>query len=94
MPELMDPLAAAFRLDGSNGEAVVLIHGHTGNPAHFRPLAAELHSAGFTVTVPRLAGHGTTMEDMATTHACDWVASARSAVDDVADHSRIHLAAA
>lgn len=92
MPELMDPLAAAFRLDGSNGEAVVLIHGHTGNPAHFRPLAAELNSAGFTVTVPRLAGHGTTMEDMATTGACDWIASARSAVDDVADHSRVHLA--
>jgi len=92
MPDLMDPLAAAFRLDGHNGEAVVLVHGHTGNPAHFRPLAAELNSTGFTVTVPRLAGHGTSMEDMATTGARDWVASARRAADDVADHSRIHLA--
>ncbi|MDJ0664610.1 MAG: alpha/beta fold hydrolase [Acidimicrobiia bacterium] len=92
MPELMDPLAAAFRLDGSNGEAVVLVHGHTGNPAHFHPLAKELNAAGFTVTVPRLAGHGTSMEDMATTGSRDWVASARRAVNDVSDHERIHLA--
>lgn len=92
MSELLDPLAAAFRLEGSNGEAVVLVHGHTGNPAHFRPLAAELNSAGFTVTVPRLAGHGTSMEDMATTGARDWLASAQSAADSVAGHDRVHLA--
>lgn len=91
MVDLMDPLAAAFRLEGSNGEAVVLIHGYTGTPAHFRPLGEELNAAGFTVVAPRLAGHGTSMEDMATTTARDWVASARQAVAAVSDHDRLHL---
>ncbi|MDJ0952864.1 MAG: alpha/beta fold hydrolase [Acidimicrobiia bacterium] len=92
MADLMDPLAAAFRLDGTNGEAVVLIHGYTGVPAHFRPLGHELNAAGFTVIAPRLAGHGTSMEDMATTRARDWLASARESIAAVADHDRVHLA--
>jgi carboxylesterase len=91
MAELMDPLAAAFRHEGTNGEAVVLIHGFTGAPSHFLLLADALNEAGYTVTVPRLAGHGTSIEDMATTNAADWIESARLAVDDVADHDRIHL---
>ena len=57
--ELMDSLAAAFRFDGSNGEAVVLIHGFTGVPAHFRPMAHVLDDAGYGVAVPRFTGHGT-----------------------------------
>ena len=91
MPELMDPLAAAFRLDGTNGDAVVLIHGYTGVPSHFIPLAEELNSAGFTVVGSRLAGHGTSMEDMATTGATDWLASVRDSIATVADHERLHL---
>ncbi len=94
MVALLDPLAAAFRLEGSNGEAVVLIHGYTGTPAHFRPSAKELNAAGFTVVAPRLAGHGTSMEDMATTTARDWVESAQQAVATVSDHDRLHLARA
>ena len=92
MDVLLDPLAAAFRLEGSNGEAAVLIHGYTGTPAHFRPLAKELNAAGFTVVAPRLAGHGTSMEDMATTTARDWLESAQQAVATVSDHERVHLA--
>lgn len=88
----MDPLAAAFRLDGTNGEAVALIHGFTGVPAHFRPLAAALNDAGYTVNVPRLAGHGTNVADLAKTRDSDWIASARAAAVDVSDHDRVHLA--
>lgn len=89
---LMDPLAAAFRLDGTNGEAVVLIHGFTGVPAHFRPISATLNEAGYTVNVPRLAGHGTNVADLAKTRGSDWIESARTAIDEVADHDRVHLA--
>ena len=92
MAELMDPLAAAFRLDGSNGEAVVLIHGFTGVPAHFRPLGHALNEAGYTVNVPRLPGHGTNIADMATTHGRDWIAAARIGVEEVARHRQVHLA--
>ena len=90
--ELMHPLAAAFRLDGNTGEAIVLVHGFTGVPAHFRPIAATLHDAGYTVNVPRLAGHGTNAADLAATRGKDWINSALAAVDDVADHNRVHLA--
>ncbi len=91
MPELMDPLAAPFRLEGTNDEAVVLTHGFTGVPAHFRPLGAELNQAGYTVIAPRLAGHGTSPDDLAGTGADDWIATARAAIDEVADHRRVHL---
>ncbi len=92
MAELMDSLAAGFRLQGNNREAVVLVHGFTGVPAHFRPLAAQLHEAGYTVIAPRLAGHGTSIADLATTRGRDWVESARQAVVEVSDHKRLHLA--
>lgn len=90
--ELMDPLAAAFRLDGTNGKAVVLIHGFTGVPAHFRPMGQIFNEAGYTVNVPRLAGHGTNVADLANTSDKEWIESARAAVVDVSDHDRVHLA--
>jgi carboxylesterase len=88
---LFDPLAAPFRLEGTNGEAVVLIHGFTGTPAHFRLLAPVLNRAGYTVVVPLLAGHGTNLADMAGAGAADWLASARAAVAEAAGHRRVHL---
>ena len=90
--DLMDPLAAAFRLDGTNGEAIVLIHGFTGVPAHFRPIAKTLNEAGYTVNVPRLAGHGTNIADLANTRGKDWTRSAFTAIEAVSDHDRVHLA--
>ncbi len=92
MTELLDPLAAGFRLDGDRNEAVVLLHGFTGVPAHFRPLAGDLHEAGYTVIVPRLAGHGTSMEDMDRTGADDWIESATAAYEEAAaDKALVHL---
>jgi carboxylesterase len=91
VPDLVDPLAAGFRHDGTNGEAVVLIHGFTGVAAHFRPLGRFLNERGYTVVAPLLAGHGTGVAAMATTGADDWIASARRAVAAVADHRQIHL---
>lgn len=92
MTELLDPLAAGFRLDGDRNEAVVLLHGFTGVPTHFRPLAHDLHEAGYTVVVPRLAGHGTSIEDMDRTGAEDWIASATAAYEEAAgDHPLVHL---
>lgn len=92
MTELMHPYADAFRHEGTNGEAVVLCHGFTGNPAQFRPVGKVLNDEGYTVIAPRLAGHGTTQEDMARTDARDWIASLRAGYDAVSDHSRVHLA--
>lgn len=78
---LMHPLAAAHRIDGESGEVFVGVHGFTGSPAHLRMLAQHVHEAhGHTVLLPRLAGHGTSMADMATTGFMHWSASVREAV--------------
>ena len=92
MTRLFDPLAGPFRHEGSNGEAAILVHGFTGVPAHFRPLGRFLADAGYTVVAPLLAGHGTTIEDMASTGPEDWIGSVRQAHTSVAStHHRVHL---
>lgn len=91
IPELFHPLCAPFRLEGKRDEAVVLTHGFSGTAAHFHPMAEFLNGHGYTVNVPLLAGHGTSMEHMASTGWVDWLRSTRQAVDAVADHRRVHL---
>ncbi|MEX2279543.1 MAG: alpha/beta fold hydrolase [Acidimicrobiia bacterium] len=89
--DLIHPLAAPFRLTGTNGEAFVLIHGFTGNPAHFRPLGGELADRGYTVNAPLLAGHARGMADLAAARESDWIEGTIDAIREVGDHHRIHL---
>lgn len=70
------PGAEAYRLEGSNGKAVLLIHGYTGTPAELRPLGDYLNKLGYTVLGVRLPGHGTCVEDLEQTGAEDWYAEA------------------
>jgi carboxylesterase len=89
--DLIHPLAAPFRLEGTNGEAMVLIHGFTGSPAHWRLLAPALNQAGYTVTAPLLPGHGTSIDDMAAHTGEDWLTASVKAALEVGDHRRLHL---
>jgi carboxylesterase len=57
---------------------VLVLHGFTGNPVTMRSLADAFVAAGFTVSMPRLPGHGTTVEDMARTSWADWSAHVES----------------
>ena len=61
---------------GSNG--VLVLHGFTGNPQSMRPLAEALAAAGFTVDLPLLPGHGTSLEDMLPTRWEDWSGAAEA----------------
>ena len=67
---------------------VLVVHGFTGNPATMRPLADALVDAGFTVEMPRLPGHGTTVEDMMTTRWEDWSGTAEAAYTELAGRCR------
>jgi len=60
-----------FLQGGEKG--VLVIHGYTSSPHDFEYMAHELHKAGFTVSVPRLPGHGTCGEDFLTTTRHDWL---------------------
>jgi carboxylesterase len=48
-----------------------------------RPLATVIANAGFSVLLPRLPGHGTSVEDMKTTTWADWSAAALAAYDEL-----------
>lgn len=56
----------------------LLVHGFSGSPPEMRPMGGFLAAKGLTVRGVRLAGHGTSPEDMATTTWRDWVASAEA----------------
>jgi carboxylesterase len=60
-----------------------VLHGFTGSPVSMRPLAEALADAGFVVEMPRLPGHGTSVEDLAETGWDDWLAEAERALGDV-----------
>lgn len=78
------PGAEAWSAEGTNGHGLLVLHGFTGNPSSMRPLAEALHGAGFTVEMPRLPGHGTSIEDMARTGWADWSTAAQEAYDRLA----------
>lgn len=80
---MVDPLpvlvgAEPYAASGGPHGALVL-HGFTGTPQSVRPLAERLAAEGFTVELPLLPGHGTSLDDMLTTGWSDWSAAAESA---------------
>ena len=70
------PGAEPFFLPGGS-HGVLLVHGFTGLPAELLLMGQFLNAKGFTVLGVRLAGHGTTAEDMSHTTAEDWFDSVR-----------------
>src|ERR1035437_633044 len=63
---------------------VLVLHGFTGNPASMRWIAERAAEAGYSVELPRLPGHGTTVEDMITTTWADWSKTAEESYDELA----------
>lgn len=65
-----------FLLKGGLGKpGVLLVHGYMAAPAEVRHLAEYLGRCGFRVYVVRLAGHGTTPEDLSEKTWRDWALS-------------------
>lgn len=66
-------LAGAEPMSVAGGPTgVLVIHGFTGSPQSMRPIAETCAAAGHTVEMPRLPGHGTSVDDMMTTTWADW----------------------
>ncbi|WP_129408897.1 alpha/beta hydrolase [Marinitoga lauensis] len=53
--------------------AILLIHGYTGTPHDMYYLGQRLNEAGFTVSIPRLPGHGTNSIDFLNSNWKDWL---------------------
>jgi carboxylesterase len=67
---------------GPHGALVV--HGFTGNPSSVRGLAEAFAAAGFTVSLPRLPGHGTHPDDVVRTRWPDWLGAVEEAYQTLA----------
>ncbi len=76
------PAAPGSRADRRAGALV--LHGFTGNPSSVRGLAEAFAGAGYHVELPRLPGHGTTIDEMLHTGWDDWTGEVHRAVDDLA----------
>jgi carboxylesterase len=68
-----------------NDTGILLVHGFTGTPQGMRPWAEYLAEAGYTVSVPRLPGHGTTLAECNRTTHSDWYAEVCRAFDALRD---------
>ncbi len=80
MPVL--PGADPFSFDGGP-VGILLIHGFTGTPQSLRPWGEHLATEGYTISCPRLPGHGTVLADMNLTRWPDWYGSAERALEDL-----------
>jgi carboxylesterase len=59
----------------------LVLHGFTGSPVSMRPLAEALADAGLAVEMPRLPGHGTSVEDLVETGWDDWLTEAERCLE-------------
>lgn len=80
------PGAEPFSAEGGP-TGVLVLHGFTGNPSSMRAMAEAFAAAGHAVELPRLPGHGTTVEDMLPTTWADWSAAAEATLVDLASRT-------
>ena len=80
-----------FYFEG-NQIGVLMVHGFTGSPVELYLMGEYLAQKGLTVLGVRLAGHGTTPEEMAETGWRDWVASAKEGLERLrAERERVYV---
>jgi carboxylesterase len=80
-PEL--PGCEPWSTDGSR-HGVLVLHGFTACTQSVRPLAEAFAEEGYTVDVPLLPGHGTSVDDLDATGWADWSGAADAAYQSLA----------
>src|SRR5579883_2952504 len=74
--------AEPFFLKG-NETGVLLSHGFTGTTQSVRYLGEALNRAGYTVSAPRLPGHGVSPAAMAKSTARDWIGAVEDGLGEL-----------
>lgn len=85
----LDPLddGLSFFEEGTNGKAVMLVHGMSGAPAEMRLVARQFVRLGYSVFAPLLAGHGRGEQALRRSRWEDWLDSVAVAADWLAARS-------
>ncbi len=63
----------AIFLPGKNDTLIILVHGWSLTPRQMLPLGKYLNKKGYTVSLPKLSGHGSQPEDLEKVVWQDWV---------------------
>lgn len=77
----------SFFEEGTNGKAVLLVHGMSGAPAEMRLVARQFSRIGYSVLAPLLAGHGRGERALRRSRFEDWLESVAVAADWLATRS-------
>ncbi len=80
-PAAFDTLSEPYFRAGHSTVGCLLLHGIGGTPANMRVIAEALQSRGFTVYVPLLPGHGTTVRALQASTDEQWLACAQDGYD-------------
>lgn len=62
-----------FFFEGTNGKAILLVHGWTATPYELRRLGRYLNEFGYTVSAPLLRGHGSVPKELEKVNWTDWL---------------------
>jgi carboxylesterase len=91
--KLQTPRDLSFRLRGTLGKAVLLVHGMTGAPGEMKVLAKRLHRRGFSIAAPMLAGHGFDEASLLKTGWRDWLETVRNEFERLrAENDEVYIA--
>jgi len=73
--------AESFEMSGTNGRALLLLHGSGDTPQTLRYLADRLNAQGYEVRAPLLPGHGRGLRDFALVTAEEYLRCAREELE-------------
>jgi carboxylesterase len=72
--------------------AILALHGYNGYPHDLLYVGKELNRQGFTVSIPRLPGHGTNASDFHETNCQDWLRHVSDCYFNLkAEYDTVHL---
>lgn len=80
--------AESFTLRGTNGRALLLLHGSGDTPRTLRYLGERLNAAGYTVHAPLLPGHGRSPHAFSRVSAAAYLNAARHAYEELQAESQ------
>jgi len=90
--EECDLVKNPFYFPGTNGRAVLLIHGWTDVSYEVRRLGRYLNENNYTAFGPMLKGHGTKPEDLENVRWEDWMCDVSKAYEELAkNHEKIFV---
>lgn len=75
-PAVTEPLSLT-----AGSEGVLVLHGFTGNPFSMRGIADAFFAAGWSVELPLLPGHGSSLEEILASSWADWCSATAAAYE-------------